>query len=658
MSRSGAPDSAENLRPDAILRWEVQATDSLLSRSLLARLFPQAIRSDEMVEELALEEKTMRPLLSALFHLAFRALRIVLLTAVGVFGLFALFWYLASLAGHIHACSVVAYGMATWLTFVAMIEAATIPLLKSPLFRDRKAVRIRVCGFFSLPFLMYATACPVTTEFVVTNTAIPPHGLWDWMMFYGYMLLDVMLLGFPQGVKGELASFHPPSDWAGFVTVWAKTIMLIGVVAVIFGTIRRSLTRSYTFVGTVAAFREWSEYQFGRRWSEQDAKTLRYWVGRLLGKIRNRSFEVSVRARENPFPKSRSRVPLGEFQEFRYPEWKIDRNGQLKCKNLEERRAKARARKEGVPGESRETQNRRPDRRSRIALAILVLLPTLLIGVLIGIFLVISLPAFLLFFKVFHWELSTSIVVALLGGLTVMWMDRMVRERLKSLQFVALSRMKAHAISGTGSVPSEEVIRALNVDDKGLTQWVGIVLVAPLVFVTALFLKIRSVLLSWRKRAAEKPKSRIRKSQRKKKLPRNSNFYELIAEEGGLRMIVHEKVKTAWLLHHRRFRSQGRLEFLYSSGAKLIVLPRTGRGEWLDTLPKEQREKLGSCDRIFTLLVEDGKPPSKPEHVQELKYVSELSKLVNDWGSNGRTEREIWDEQIQNAYRYSDSDGK
>lgn len=620
----------ETFPSDTVFRWEVRAKDVLLSRALLAQLFPQAIRSDEVVEEVGMEKKAVGSLLSVLGKLALRVLRVLVIVALGVFGLFALFWGLAELGGHAPAYSVEAYGLAIWLTLVAVVDAVTMPLLKAPLFRDRKAARIRLCGFLSLPFLMYATACPTTTSFVLKTTEAPPL-FWDWALFYGYMLLDVVFVGFPQGVYGELTSFRPPSKLAGVITFWAKTVMLVGVVAMIFGTIRRALARTYSYDGTVSEFRSWAAFQFGRRWSRAKKRGFSYWFGRLTGKVRNRVYEVSVRAREHPFARQNEPIPLYEFEEFRYPEWKVDQRGQLTTRDLDKRRAKALQPAEPVPKLDDKEKREKALRYNKMLFVVLAAIAGMF-AFLAVIFVAISIPAYFLFHKAFHWDLSLSIVAALLAGLTAVWLDRMIGERRRALQYVTLSRVKSHALRGTEEVPSADIVRVLNVDTKGLVTWVGILLVAPFAFIAFLFAAIVGRIRSWRAKAKwKRPRISLGGTFKKRDLPAGVDFYEQISNVEGVRMIVHEKLKTAWLFHHRHFRFQGRLHYAYLEKNAVIMLPDRGQGERV-VIRKEQCEKLWKCERLYTLLVEDGKAPSRPEHVQELRCARTLSDILDKQG--------------------------
>lgn len=650
------PEPIESLDGEAVLFWEVRAKDALLSRSLLARLFPQMIRSEEMLQDLLGEERSVRPFFSALLHLAFRILRIILITALAVFGIFSLFWYIASLSDHARAYSLAAYGVALLLTVFAIVDAVTMLLMNDPLYRDRKMVRIRLCGFLSLPFLMYATACPTTSEFVIEGAKTPP-GFWDWALFYGYMLLDVVALGFPQGVFGDPTAFLPKSPMAGLHTFWAKSIMLVGVVAVIFATIRRILARTYTFEGTVKEFREWSKFRFGMRWDETKPKTVKYWIGRLFGGIRNRNFEISVRARALPFSKLHNPISLHEFQEFRYPEWTVDQEGRLSCKDLEKKRERVEIRRQAATDKgSRKADSKTPLSKGtkKLLFKILAFFFSALLVLLLA-YLTISLPGFYLFHKGFHLEVSSSVVVALLVGISIVWLDMILLERRKSLQVVTLSQVKAHALTGRGAVPSKDIIRILNSNNKGLTHWVGIAIGSFVLWPVVLLTKF----LNWKNKRTPIPK------EKKKRLPKDTNFYEWVAQDGGLKLIFDENMKTAWLFHHQPFRYQGRLKYLYRRPpalfsltsspprkAALFALPDSGLAEQLDTLPSEETNGFAKCELLIAMLVEDGKPPSKPEHVQELKCLTDYTEVKDIYKKSGKTEAEV-NQMFKDAYRYS-----
>ncbi len=632
--------SIDGLEPDTIVRWEVRASNVILSRNLLAQVFPQTIKSTEVVDELINEERRALPLFYALFLIMFRILRVVLSSMVIVIALFALLWFLGSLANHNVAVVVFAVGLAVWLTGFAIVEAVTRVLCTAYTQRDQKSSNVRVAGFLSLPLMMYVTACPTTTDFVAGAAAVQP-GFRDWSWYYCYTLIDILAVGIPQGVFGLFTAFHSPSLVGALSMFWVKMIMVVGVVAVIVGTIRHALTDSHTFVGTISQFRQWAKHRFGTG-EEQGTSAKAFWKRWVLGSGKRRGYEVVARAVERPFMSDQAGVSLDMFQGHSFPEWTVNEEGVLRCREMQLAKDWAQKRQSILEKSSRKTL-REQLRFAGLLVALVLALPLLLL-VLVIFPAIFSLPVFLISLYVIKLDFSISIAIYALASLLFWSLDRFFENRRESTRFLILSRIRSHAIHGTGAVPSVELEQVMNGRTLGLVSRTG----RSVGHLVSLIYK------SIFRRSSDGTGQDKPIVKKQKTATRSVGFYESVEQSGGLKVVVTSGAGTAWIFHDRPFRSQGNLQFIYSVNSHLIVVPYSGRGEWLDVLeaPGNKVEGLAECDRVVTVLVRQGKEPSRPGDIQELPIVYRFRSLLDNLLHLGREFK--GPEQAENPYRYSE----
>jgi len=196
------------------------------------------------------------------------------------------------------------------LTLVAVYQAITSLLQETTVARQIKLRYVEWAGFSSLVFLMYAMACPATTPFSLP-AGQGPLGLTAWIGFYGYMIASILSFGALQGLFGELAAFQPPSLLAALGTFWIEVLMTVGLVAVIFSTIRKAFASRHTFVGTLSELRRWTRQNFSaRNWTR---------------------FKAIPHAVEQPFDQGADKtgVPLDALVLLDEPEWTLTPAGGL-----------------------------------------------------------------------------------------------------------------------------------------------------------------------------------------------------------------------------------------------------------------------------------------------------------------------------------------
>ena len=301
-------DTSPVLNRDAVVRWEIVAINPLFSREDVAHLFPDSVESASSLRNTRDKRWRVGEYAAAFFRLVAHFAKVVVFTTVILFVLFGLLWGFGAVTGHPRGLAIFSYGVAAWLTFLIIRWSIALLLMESELTHENKLTGIRVAGFCTLPLLMYAIACPTTTEFTLRSSISPP-GFWDWSLFHGYVLLNILTFGAMEGLFGTLTAFQPPSIWAGLGTFWVKALMVTGVVAIIINTVKRATAISQTFLGTIDDL---------RAWSKRNLQSAHY------------EYHVYPRAVEHIFGHEAKGVPLEMILKVSWPEWELAESGALR----------------------------------------------------------------------------------------------------------------------------------------------------------------------------------------------------------------------------------------------------------------------------------------------------------------------------------------
>jgi len=561
------------LDSDAVIRWEVVRKDPLVSRHVLARLLPHAIESAEQLHEIIDDERRAVPLLAAIAFIVAKTLAVLVRLALVILSVFGMIWFVADLVDHPVILSRVAYGLAAYFTAAAGYQAIRYLLSVTESSRQRFAREVKRRGLFAMPLLMYATACPTTTAFIDGVQQGPPS-LLSWLGFFGYMFADVVSLGVPQALFGELASFQPPSLAAAANTLWAKSLMTFAVAGTVVSTIGRLIATRQTFVGTVDELREWLAVQFPGQ---------------------DQSYLVRPLALERAFPSPDEGVPIeivrdheGLIAKVSDP-WRVDARGRFvhpfgEGQDYEKVRKSAMS-LFGMSHQVYSTFNkeevkakRRTKHREELGMALFCLYKTA----------VPFLPSAL-----FVWWLGYSVIeagaVALLVTVLTLTLSRLVDQRYVRELLVDLLHCKAAALTGTDA-RRERRFRALERKVQCLNRDVFFFKAGPLP--TSL--------------------EELLHSSPSYSMP---SYFDLVAFPGS---------SEIWLMHSLPFHLQGKMvKAVYQQQTRTVVFyGGDGSEEEFDFLGAPVADKLNehlyTCNKLTLLHCPGSCPPRTPLHVQEV----------------------------------------
>lgn len=562
------------LNRDAVIRWEVINNDPLVSRKTLARLLPQAVESLEQLREFEEESRRAVPLLRALLRIVVRLAHILLELAVVTLMLFGVVWLAAGFVGHPAILSAVAYGLAAYLTGLVAYEAMKYVLTVSVISRQKIAKNIKGGGLLAIPLLMYATASPTTTMFVNSALRDPPSML-SWVGFFAYMFADVVSLGMPQALFGELTAFQPPSLLAAANTLWIKSLMTFAVAGTVVSTMVKVIATRHTFVGTLDELTEWLRVEFPRDDS---------------------SYTVRPIALERAFATSNSGVPLrhlrdhNEYLQKVTPPWRVDVQGKF-VNPFGEGEDYDKGRK-GIYSALASSyliykqfnhEKVKATARAELTAKLALWLPALFVMALVF----ASTTTVLAGLLDYTWLDATAI--AFLITVLVITLAALIDERHKRDLLLDLLHCKQAVLSGHDS-RSPPFFAAL---DRWAMRSMRIMLFRPLEAIPS---SLEQVLQSSVSRG-------------------RPDHFEIL----GLK-----DADEIWLLHAMPFHMQGKLvKAIYEKERRIFVFfDAAGAEEEFDflgvRLTNDLHEHLSSCRKLTLLHCPRGRAPSRPWHVQEM----------------------------------------
>lgn len=588
-----------------VVRWEVVAVNPLLPRTLLLRAFAHAVESASVLYTVREEGRQTHDRLHAALLIGRRVLRVILSATLLLFLLFGSLWGVGAILQHPTGLVVLTYGLATWLTVVALYEAITYLLKESALARGSKVRNIQLAGFGSLPLLMYAIACPATTVFLLPGAQSPP-GFWDWSTFYGYMMGNILTLGALEGLFGELTAFQPPSLFAALSTFWIETLMLIGVVGVFFNTLRDAFATSHTFVGTIAEFRAWARRKFRHPLHE---------------------YLVFPRATEEEFVRAATGTPLISVRDIAWPEWQLHADGSLTHPmgglardpgeywktielfltlfSLANTKRSERILRSQRQREQAKTFGYKLALSSVIAMLAFASIVFMAAG---------AAPMLLLL----HWVGGVSWDFAFawtaLAVVIAFSVDVLLTSQKRSALFIALSTIQNRACFG-GGPPAEE---DPDLSELFVAQSRSRDLLLPIMLWN---IGVRT----WRMLRASAQRHRLRQSGESRGERHGFGHRRM----GALSAFVTVDRKTAWLLHNFPLAAQNgpqRVVFDFQL-SQLIIIADDGSQELLDglTFNAPWPDAISACDRIVTLWYEGNRAPSRPKHVHDVPLIVDRS---------------------------------
>jgi hypothetical protein len=273
-----------------LIRWEVWTGRPVFSRHQLLVVAGER-QQDDVAETTVQKALSPRPLPLALVIFFFQVLiATTVRMIVWAFIPFAVLWGIGALIGHpptfVTAIRVLAFAQ---LLFVLRYLAAWLASRDEHERGDAERGMAQ-CASFLLPLLMYTTAAPGAMHFSIfePHEYFASQGLLSWMLFYGYMFLNLVFLETPEALLGDLGALQPASLWATLSTFLIHSVMAVGIVwyAVEYGKDR--LIARHEFVGTLE-------------------QVLR-WIDELERPIKN--IFLVPRGIEQPFPETYSALPV------------------------------------------------------------------------------------------------------------------------------------------------------------------------------------------------------------------------------------------------------------------------------------------------------------------------------------------------------------
>ncbi|GLC91433.1 hypothetical protein Tamer19_08410 [Cupriavidus sp. TA19] len=568
------PVRPDVLDRDAVIRWEVIRNDPLVSRHVLARLLPQAIESSEQLREFEEESRRAVPLLIALERIAAKLAGVLARLGLVILALFGIVWFAAGLVGHLAILSAVAYGMAAYFTGSAAYWAMTYVLSVSETSRQKMVGRIKVAGLMAMPLLMYATACPTTTIFIDPALQEPPSML-SWLGFFAYMFADVVSLGVPQALFGELAAFQPPSLLAAANTLWAKSLMTFAVAGTVVSTMIKVIATRHTFVGSLDELTEWLAVEFPGG---------------------DPPYTVRPIALERAFAFPDSGVSLRLLRDHVglitsvSPPWRVDARGKFVHPFGEgEDYDKVRNAVYSLMGMSYkvykvfnprevEAKDRAQFKESLGALRSFLFSAAL-----------VFVPAWALLAGLLDYGRLEATAAAFLITVLVLTLALLIEQRHKRELLLDLLHCKTAALSGNDSrVPTR--FPALD----------------------RLVIRLNSILFF---RSLQQAKTSLEQILQSPAALGRLDFFELMVFDGS---------NEVWLLHAMPFHMQGKLvKAVYEEKRRVFVFFDAASSEeefdFLDVpLPNALHQRLSSCRKLTLLHCPAGRAPSKPWHVQEM----------------------------------------
>jgi len=559
------------LPADSVFRWEVACKNPLLSRQILARLFPQSIDSPELFREIAEEDKRTRPIVVAIGVMARYLVVTILRVSLTILALFCAMWGIAATLGHPRFMSFAGYGFAGVYTFLAIYQALKYLASSSTVTRQRIAFRIKALGFLAIPMLMYATACPTTTSYVPPASAAVPS-FWDWLAFFGYMFSDVVAFGVPQALFGEISSFQPPSLSAAANTLWIKSLMTIAVAGVIVSSVARNIASRHTFVGTMTELHEWLKMEFPGR---------------------DTDFVVRPLAVDQPFGSTdQHALPVEVIRDHRemYGAWGVTLSGQFShplAHELADPKGVREAEKVmmqfvSVFGHAKVKDASRAFWRE-VRAQMLNALWTLAVAMASSLLLMFALV------PLGQMQLTEAVAVSLAVGILLFALATSLQSRYEQRAYFDFVRHYVRALQGE----SAKIHKRL----RGL--------------VTRIYEFNRAVAFPFRNgRRALLFDELLDKELRANEA---SQLFSLVAFEGR---------KDVWILHGHPLASQGVLsKILYDRSTRVLVgVASDGSHEILDLIivNDEFQAKLLGCETAFMMLCPSGSLPCLPQHVQKV----------------------------------------
>jgi hypothetical protein len=585
------PSTREFLDRDAVIRWEVLREDSLVSRHVLARLLPQAIESSEQLREILDEAKRAMPVLRAIWLIFAELATVLAKLALLITGLFWLAWFLADVFGHPVILAGVAYALAAYFTGNAGYQAMKYLLSTSQTSRQKLARRVKSSGLLAMPLLMYATACPTTTLFTDPALHGPPSML-SWLGFFGYMFADVISLGVPQALLGEIPAFQPPSLVAAANTLWVKSLMTFAVAGTVVSTLVKVIATRHTFVGTVDELTEWLRAKF-------PGPNQRYIVRPL-------ALERAFAAPDSGVPMQQLRDHAGAVAMFT-PPWRVDAQGKF-VNPFGEGYDYDTARSGLYKGlqffSSLYTKFNREEVRASEKAELKTFLSQLLTFLLTVA--TVFVPCVAILAGWLDYSALEAIALSLLLTVLVLSLSQLVEARYQRLLFLDLLHCKNAATSGS--------------DGRRPSRWPSIQ--------RALFALNRIVFFRSLRDEATTLEEMLERSPAWKR----PEHFEILtySDQSGF-----------WLLHALPFHLQGTMKtaVYQQKGNVLIFSDAKGTQEEFDLLgdefPKPLGERISTCNKVTLLHCPGGQRPSRPWHVQEVPLSVVLTPHLHP-GAEGR----------------------
>ncbi|WP_162342702.1 hypothetical protein [Cyclobacterium salsum] len=179
---------------------------------------------------------------------------ICVLCGFGVGVPFSTVWGIGSLLNHspIFVAFVGCLSMVftVWLLYLQIFRWAN----REPETEDMMGKITAFISFFLLPMSMYLIAAPYTTRF----ETIGEEGeltLISWLVYFGYMAANILGLGSPQAIFGEIAALRPTSVAAAVGTLWVNALMVVGVFTWFWKILKYLTLGDRLFSGTVEELR-------------------------------------------------------------------------------------------------------------------------------------------------------------------------------------------------------------------------------------------------------------------------------------------------------------------------------------------------------------------------------------------------------------------
>lgn len=256
---SGAPSQSASRRVPANreVEWRLYNPKTFAPIGFLLHIFPDEPTSEFGRLQLNMYHEGNRPSVGLTIRSILLDFPIIVcvLCALGIGAPFSTVWGIGWLFNHapIFVAFVGCLSMVftAWLLYLQIMRWAN----RDPETEDMVGKITAFISFILLPLSMYLLAAPHTTRFETIGGAEGDTSLISWLIYFGYMAANILGLGSPQAIFGEIAALRPTSVAAAAGTLWVNALMAVGVFTWFWWIVKYLTIGDSWFTGTVEELR-------------------------------------------------------------------------------------------------------------------------------------------------------------------------------------------------------------------------------------------------------------------------------------------------------------------------------------------------------------------------------------------------------------------